>query len=576
MQIPNREGQIRQVNIGDYAGELWESFNLDLSSIPGKIKTSRQLKKILTESQMGGAAAVVDLLIWDSEYVLCTEDSMYVCSVINDPTNSANWSNDGVSSDLDLSSSAVVFDDGTNVRLRIALDTKIAEWNGGLTYDPDWWTVDKAGTALNAGYPHILETVQSQKETMYVTDKNRVQYYEKGAASTQIVQLDSSCVACCLAPALSGSMWVGTYNETSGNAYVYEMYTNEEVGGTTVYRQAYPVDGRAVLAIWVSNNTPYIINERGIVYQFNGAGFAPFAYFPFQFDVRHLDNVRAGQIQASSTSRPIHPRGVKVKDNYTYILINTNSEEDVYAVNNRSHSGVWELDNTTGSLTHKVSPVDASTDKGANVLSRSGPLLIVDNQYTFALAGLQVATTSDIGLYGVQNTFGTSYFVTPEVLSMSETDSFLRVLHKAHIKDSGVIYTLYRNTKRDTATGTINWTSTTSFTTTDDWSDVAVGDLVRISHGYGEGEWAMVDEINASATVYTVTVSRAIGTAGEVSYAYSDNFKLIEETYTATDGEHKRVGLDVQAPWIQVMVILEGDIEYRMFDLVDTTKNNRK
>lgn len=200
----------------------------------------------------------------------------------------------------------------------------------------------------------------------------------------------------------------------------------------------------------------------------------------------------------------------------------------------------------------------------------------MDNEYTFALAGVEVSDTNDIGMYGVKNTYGTAYFVTPEILSAVETDSFLRVIHKAHIKDSGVIYTLYRSTKRDTARGTINWTGTTTFTTTDDWSEVVAGDLVRISHGYGAGQWAMVTEITSSSLTYTVTVSRAIGINAETSYAYSDNFKLVDETYTAEDGEHKRVGLDVQAPWIQVMVILEGDIEYRMFDLVDTSKSNRK
>jgi hypothetical protein len=576
MQIPDNTGQVRQVNIGDYLGEIWESFNLDLSSIQGKIKTSKQLKKILTESQMGGASAVVDLLIWDGVYILCTEDSMYTCSVTDDPTIATNWINDGVSSDLDLSSSAVVFDDGTNNRLRIALDTDIAEWNGGGTYDPAWWTGDHSGISLVSLYPHIMTVVQSQKATLYVTDKNRVQYYEKGATSTQIVQLDSNMIACCLASGLSGAMWVGTYNETSGDAYVYEIYTNEEVDGTPVYRQAYPIDGRAVLAIWVQDNTPFILNERGIVYKFNGVGFSPFAHFPFQFDSRHLDNVRAGLIQASSTSRPVHPRGVKVKDGYTYILINTISEEDSYAINNRSHSGVWELNNTTGSLSHKFAAVDGATDVGADVLTRSGPLLIVDNEYTFALAGLEVSGTNDIGMYSVTNTFGTSYFVTPEVLSSVETDSFLRVIHKACIKNDGVIYTLYRSTKRDTARGTINWTGTTTFTTTDDWSGVVEGDLVRISHGYGAGQWAMIESIEHSSTVYTVTVSKAIGLNTEISYAYSDNFNLAQDTYVASDGESKRVGLDVQAPWIQIMVILEGNIEYRMFDLVDTPKSNRK
>jgi hypothetical protein len=234
---------------------------------------------------------------------------------------------------------------------------------------------------------------------------------------------------------------------------------------------------------------------------------------------------------------------------------------------------VWELDHATNSLTHKFALVDESTDNGASTITDSGPLLITNNEYSFLLAG---AGTETVGMYAVQNTYGTSYFVTPENLSMVETDSFLRTIHKANIKGNGVIYTLYRSTKRDTVYGTINWTSGTSFVTTDDWSDVAVGDLIRISEGYAAGHWTMVEEIQSSSTTYTVTVSRSIGATGETSYGYSDNFNLVAETYTAADGEHKRVGLDVQAAWIQVMVILEGDIEYRMFDLVDGAKSNRK
>jgi hypothetical protein len=577
MQIPNSQGQIRQINIGDYAGEIWESFNLDFSTIPGKIKTSKQLKRILTDAQLGTPSGIVDLIIWDSKYIIVTEDGMYTCSVTNDPTNSANWSATSIAEDLDLSSSVVVFNDGTNTRLRIALDTNIAEWNGAATYDATWWTVDKAGTALNAGVPHMMEVVQSQKETLYVTDGSRVQYYEKGAASTQIVELDSNVTASCLAAGLSGAMWVGTYSETTGKAFVYEIYTNEQVGGTPVYRQAYPVEGRAVLAIWVMDNTPYIITETGAIQQFNGAGFTTVAQFPFLLSGRPLDGVIPGQIQDSSRVRPIHPRGVKNYGSYTYILLNAMSEADRYASTNRLHSGVWEFNHDTNSLTHKFAVKSTDDENGEAVLTGTGPLLIVDNSYTFMLAGCDPTSAASVSeMYAVQNTYGTSWFTTPEILSQVETDSFLRVIHKANIKDDGVIYTLYRTTKRDTIYGTANWVSSTEFVTTDDWSTVEIGDLVRVSEGYGAGHWAMVDNKSSSATTYTIKLSREIGLNGQTSYVYSDNYNLVSDTYTATDGEHKRVGLDVQSAWIQVMVILEGDIEYRMFDLVDMTKSNRK
>lgn len=578
MQIPNSQGQLRQVNIGDYAGEIWESFNLDFSSAPGKIKTSKQLKRVLTDTDLGSPSGVVDMLIWNSSYLVATEDSIFSCSTSSDPTVSTNWSNISPSENLYLSSSMIVFDDGVYSRLRIALDTKIAEWNGGGTYDPDWWTVDRAGTALTAGYPHQLAVVQSQKETMYVTDKNKVHYLEKGASTTtQTVELDSQVVASCLAPGLSGAMWVGTYNENTGNAYVYEIYTNEEVDGTPVYRQAYPVEGRAVLVIWVQDNTPFIVTETGAIQQFNGVGFSTIAQFPFLLSGRPLGGVVLGQIQDSSRARPIHPRGVKTYGNYTYFLVNSQSNEDRYAVTPRFHSGVWELNHNDNSLTHKFAIVSTLDENGEDVLDGSGPIMIVDNQYTFMLTGCDPTQgTSLTEVYAVQSTYGTGYFVTPEVLSQVETDSFLRVIHKANIKDDGVIYTLYRTTKRDTVYGTVTWTGTNKFNTTDDWSSVAAGDMVRISEGYGSGHWAMVEEISSSSTVYSVTISRDIGSNGQTSYAFSDNFILAQDTYTAADGEHKRIGLDVQAAWIQVMVILEGNIEYRMFDLVDTPKDQRK
>ncbi len=42
-EIPNSVGQIRQDNHGDTRGELWGTFNIDLSSTPEKIKVSKRM-----------------------------------------------------------------------------------------------------------------------------------------------------------------------------------------------------------------------------------------------------------------------------------------------------------------------------------------------------------------------------------------------------------------------------------------------------------------------------------------------------------------------------------------------------
>lgn len=563
--IPNNIGQIRQDNQSDIFGELYETFNVNLTESRGKIKVSQKLNKILDEvTNLGNATTVNDILIWNNNYYLVTEDDIYVCSVNNDPTNSANWSASGLSFDMDLSTTAVIFDG----QLRYSLNTDIGRWNGSGSKSDTWWTSDISGPALTTSKPHVLHVHRGGQETLFVTDDNKVHYYNSTAGHSTVT-LQSHLVASCVDSGVS-AIWVGTYTETHGNAYVYEMYVGEQIDSVTVSRNAYEVDGRAVLALWVKDNIPYIVTERGNVQAFNGAGFTTIDTFPMKIG-RNLDNVRAGQIQDSFYSRPVHPRGVKTYNNSTFISINSNSETDVYAVNSRFHSGIWELDHTTNKLNHRFS--FANDDYGSSSVQNSAPLIVVDNQYTFMMAGS--VRNNNCGLYMTTTDTNQAWFVTPEITSDTVQEAYEVIYHKAKtLGASEDVYTLYRNTKRDTVYGTANWMSADTFTTTDDWSNVAVGELIRVSHGYNGGEWAIIKEISSSTNTYTIKLNRSIGSATETSYVYSDNFKLLGfdtdtlsydsvNTYTSDDGEFKKLGVNEVSPWIQYMVIFKGDIEYR-------------
>ena len=571
--IPNSQGQIRQSNDGEIFGEIIESFNLDLSSSKGKIKVSNKLVPVLTEgveldaSPFGG---FVDMVIWDNNYYIFTDNESYQCLLIKDPTDPANWSETTGIADLNFGSTVIPFDGS----LATSLDDDIALFDGAAS-DNDWWTNVEGGAALDEDFPHVLEVVQSGKETLYVTDKNFVRYLEKGG-TTKNVELDSNVVAICLAPALSGSMWVGTYSTTSTNAYVYEIFTGEVVGSTSVYNQAYKINAPAVLAIWTYNNTPYIVTSRGDIQVFNGAGFVKVAEFPFKFSARTLDGVEPGFIEPRNWNRPIHPRGVKVHNNSAFIQLNSNSEEDVYAVNTRTHSGVWEFDHTTSQLIHRFSPSDTLNQYGiSSYQNQTYPILIVDNSFTFMIVGAYNKDTEENVIYMTdRDAVNQGYFVTPEITSQSVTDAYEAVYHKAKTLASGEeIVMQYRTSKRDTVYGTANWTSTTTFTSLSDLSEIAVGDLIRVSHGYAAGDYCNVVSIEKAALTYTVTVDREIGAVGEISYVYSDNFKKEPTTYTSADGEYKKMGGYGTNPWIQFMVILKGDIEYRQFISHSNAKN---
>ena len=574
--IPNNLGEIRQDNIREEGMELFSTYNVDLTSNKGKILTSKKLERAWSAStDFDSSSTFADLLVWDGSYYALTEDNLY--KKIN--LNAGAWSLIS-GGDSSVFSTMCVFDG----QIRI-VDTTDIRRSDGSTITDNWWTSTVSGTALTANVPHITATVQSQKETFYITDGSVVRYYEKGAASTQNVQLDAAVVACCLAPALDGSMWVGTFYENDSNAYVYQIYTNEQVGGTPVYRQAFPVDGSAVLAIWVKDNTPYIITEKGAVQAFNGVGFTTVNRFPFSFGTRTLAGISPGLIQDSNRARPIHPRGVKFVRDIAFININTNNATDAFAINSRTHSGVWTFDHTTNQLTHYLSYGAEATDIGAFSAEDSAPLLVLDSTDAEVLvAGSPVSAVTDAGLYLFSTDYATGMFTTSEITSDTVTEAFDALYHKATLYDDASIYTLYRTTKRDTIRWTANWTGAHTFTSTDDLSELAVGDLILVSHNYGSGNWSVVKDIQHSSTTYTVDVLHDIGLNGEASGIFSDNFKLIGfdentlvydavNTFTSADGEIKKLGVDVTAGWIQYMVIMEGRIEYRQFIANGTAKN---
>jgi hypothetical protein len=573
-QIPNSQGQIRQSNSSELAGEIIESFNLDLTSAGGKIKVADKLTPVLLEGvDIGTPAGFCDMVIWDGRYWIITEDGSYFHTIgsnpdTSDPRDPDNWSLESEIDDNDLPTTAIPFDGD----LLLSRNTNIANYDG-TTCDVDWWTAVAGGPALVTGKPHTLEVVQTGKETLFVTDFTKVHYLEKGG-TVKTVQLDSAMTAVCLAGGLSGAMWVGTFNENGGKAHVYEIYVGEVVGSTPVYRQAYPINAFAVLAIWTYNNTPYIVTEMGEIQQFNGAGFVTVVEFPFKFSKRQVGGVQPGLIQDSNRSRPIHPKGVQVHKDSVYINLMTEDDDSDYSVDTRSHSGVWEYNFKTGVLNHRHAFAHQSNDYGESKQEFAYPILVVDNKFTFLIAGGYDDANSKDNVYMTEpGSVNQGWFVTPEITSQSVTDAYEAVYHKAKILASGEeIVMQYRTSKRDTVYGTANWTSTTTFTSLSDLSDIAVGDLIRVSHGYAAGDYCNVTAIEKSALTYTVTVDRGIGAVGEISYVYSDNFKKEPTTYTSVDGEYKKMGGYGTNPWIQFMVILKGDIEYRSF----TSKGNAK
>lgn len=562
--IPDSVNRIRQLADTDVEGELVESFSIDLTS-RGKIKPSKKLVKVLDETDISNGVPQA-LAIYDDEYWLATDDDVYFCSVNDDPTVLANWT-----LETDISGTGLSFQTDMEVfggLLLISASTDITSWNGSVD-DTDWWDNTISGSALTTGKPHIMHVHRGGQETLFVTDGNLIRYYN-ATSGHSTVTLQSDLTACCVSSGVS-AIWVGTYVEGSSNAYVYEIYVGEQIDGVTVARNAYKVEGRAVLSIQVIDNVPYIITEKGNLQAFNGSGFTTIAQLPFANTEDVLKGVTPGLIQDSNTARPVHPKGMQTNNNSLYININTEMVGGKYPT--ATPSGVWEYNTKTGVLNHRFAFSETATRKGGKIMGSSGPILVLDNEDTLMLAcgGLYDGNT---GLYAVSNTADPyGYFVTREIASGTVTDTYEAVYLKASkVTGSDTIDTAYRIVKLDKTPATGAWTDTKSINLTGIVS-VSKGDEMTILTGTNTGSTAYVTEVTTTATLTVVTLDTAIGTIGETQDVEFQNWTKLSGQYTVSDGEFKKIGVGQTNPWIQYKVVMNGELEFRQFISKGNSKN---
>lgn len=570
-EIPNSQGQVRQVNKGDRFGELWLSKNLDLNRNPGKVLLSKKLKKTWdTGTTISGSVtpvgAVRALLVYtdiDSaadrkHYYAFTNNHGYRCSLDNSPSNPLNWevAAAGMSGDFSDVTDAVVFDG----QIRISTSTNIARFNGGGSYADNWWTADISGTALTTNKPHTLHVHLGQQETIVVTDSNRVRYYNATAGHTTLT-LASRFVANTLTSGVD-TVWVGTYSETSANALVYEFV----IGGTTP-DAAYEVNGQAVMSMAVIDNIPYVITDRGHIQVFNGNGFTTVASFPFAETGKTLSGVTPGIY--TYTSPPVYPKGMRARGRSLFInFATTGKEATAQPIDERTPSGVWEYNIDTGVLHHRASIADVTADVGAVRQNEAGPILLIENDTPSLMVGAGSALD---GLYMDTTETPGGYLVTPEYYGDTIQQAWDKLTATATLYGGSATFK-YRTEKRTGYPLYVNsatWASATTFTTTADISLVEVGDEVEIISGYGAGHLAHITEITGTTTK-TVTIDTSIGSASQTVNVRFQNWTKLPTGFSS--GKYVSVGVNEVSPWVQFKVQLSGSVELERF----TVKGNAK
>lgn len=232
----------------------------------------------------------------------------------------------------------------------------------------------------------------------------------------------------------------------------------------------------------------------------------------------------------------------------------------------------------TGGITSLIDIYKTTSNIGNNFLSA---------------ADLQDTTLTDYATMsmGIDDIENRGFIVTPKIYSEGVTDMFqsVYIYFDKPVKDIDKIVLKYRNSDFaavnqpayiNRQTPVCTWTSSTVFTTTDDFSTVVAGYEVDIVSGSGAGQMAHISSITESSGTYTVTLDEAILgiTANDSSYVSINNWtKLGVITYTDSNPNNfKEFTIGKPSTWIQFKVEMRGvDIRVHKLDVIKKPHQQR-
>jgi len=571
VQIPGKEGKFAQTNQGETSGNIWASWNLDLTSNPGRIRVSPQTTMLYSNIDSTAVVYPVQAVRGNFDnvkerYWVVGDDAM-VKSTNTAPDISA-WEQDETANTPGISShlyaDAVEFNGSLIVSGVAAGD--LAKLTAG-TWDKVWWKTTLSQVALNTdvgvplgksfnnllliGNENIVATVESDFTTV---DAARLTF----PVEFQVVWIRSS----------SSLVYFGCRNKNGGRAkvFIWDGYSEN-------FNYDYKINGSECYSGVIKDEICYTMNERGELLAFTGGGFTQIAVLPiFNYDFNLQPTPFSNKINVGRN-------GMAVQDNKIHILIQTTVGGFNSTVLENQLSGVWVYDPEIG-LHLKYSITKAATgviDYGSPTIVRSGFLLPIDKNSGTLLIGTSLyladGTTPNTIRHAILKildnesdvTSKVGYFITPKIQASEVEENWQKIyiLIKAFLNSTDKIYVKYRTDFKDFGTlgmaqtaqpaTTATWTATNTFTVAaDDLSLVAVGDEIEILSGEGSGLSANVSNIDSTAVVIDETVTGASGTIK----IRASNWKKVG-TDIATQGlRNFELPLDARSSWIQIKVIM--------------------
>jgi hypothetical protein len=600
---PNRQTKtLTQLNSGNFLGDLWSSFGIDLNSNLGAIRLGSKMKintSSDSETNLGLPYAIANFDL----RMFCLAGTKVFKNGQNNFTSSftEDTLSAGVPTGLSVAYSDMIqFNGELVVSKSNKIYTKVANGSGTGA-----WT--DRGVTLSAEGLHKMAYFKKFDKLYVVDNSTKIRSAEAGwsgglttdASPDGYLDIGSSLGIITTIASSSRAIWIATLHpsniasgsdDSSMRASILEWD-----GQSSTISNEYKVDAHGVLALIVKNDVPYAIDSNGNILKFTGYSFQKINSFPI--DKYLLNNATS---TLGTDSRFIHPNGIDIsKDGEILMLINNAMSDSSATVIEQIPSGIWAYSDTHG-LYHKhplsFLGITSSTltDYGQNRLASVGALKVGNIQTTSSNGRSEIlcgasyyknATTTANGIFLASpfpyNSFvpegkKVGYFVTQFINSEQVKDTWNKIVlkYKQLLSATDKITIKIRIRETDSTEMTANWINNTSFTTSTDLSAYSIGDEIEILSGLGSGKCAHITTLQeGDSNTYIVDIDSAVDgiTTGTSKVRVQKWIKLSDVSNQTNESSIIPVGLSSERIQIKCYMEFTGDDE--LFELALINKN---
>ncbi len=518
------QNNIKQLNIGDVQGTLYNTFNCDLTYNKGKLSIAPRTR-ITTDSPTDFDTPVgfvyFDGFWWTVAGSFVWKSTNPQGAFVKDASTGGTYNppTDCSSAISDI----CVFNDHLIVSTQTSIYRKAANGSGTGFWDK----IDGITPLSNNVIRPLTVTGITSLQRLYWTRRP----FEIVSCDTSFAISDTSSSAYNMTlpetysitflKKHSVGLYIGITMTDGTEGFVWDW--NGETKDT--YRATHNIYAQGALSAYVDNTVLYVMNSDAILLQFNGGKFIEVSRLPVKRNALFNSNI-AG---ASSTGNDkfIHPNGMTMIDNNLSLLINATNSDGSGTQDENIHSGIWEFLPDSNTLYHKYSFSyntigGTQTDSGQIRIKSAGGLTNVPDFSSYSnaqkgnfLAGASFYSDATTVRHGVftdnyyDNEQKAGFFSTVQLRAENYEDMWQRITTLYTPSDDLSFVWKYRKKKTDHIDFTITWTSTTTFTTTQ--VGIVEGDEITIIQGKGSGRIAhVVGTPTFSSPNYTVTLDEAI------------------------------------------------------------------